>query len=173
MVRLPELPKAPKSLSVALAVVLLVAAAYFSYLDLQKAIERSKPWMEPVVTQAEFKALDWVRANTKEREVFAADIFGSEIIFGQTLREGTEGGDWAIIPNVVQRMSDVDRLFKTTDAKEASELSKKYNASYVWLPSRQIFAGYGWFSAERSKFENETFFERVYSQENIEIYRVK
>ena len=92
---------------------------------------------------------------------------------GGALREGTEGGDWAIIPNVVQRMVDVDEIFNTPNAERAWKLAKQYNASFVWAPNRQVFAGFGWKEIAREKFNNSTYFERVYTESGMEIYQVK
>ncbi|MFH1257368.1 MAG: hypothetical protein V1658_00360, partial [Candidatus Micrarchaeota archaeon] len=111
--------------------------------------------------------------NTPERETFVTDIFGGEHLMGETLREGTEGGDWAIVPEVVNRMSEINEFYKTADAKHAYEIAKKYNAKYVMVPNRQIFAGFEWLTPEKTKMQNAEYFELVYSKDQMEIYKLK
>ncbi|MBI5225247.1 hypothetical protein HY989_05235 [Candidatus Micrarchaeota archaeon] len=159
----------------AFALVLLVsaAAAYFFNEDMNKAKWQSDAWMNPVITQKEERAMQWVRENTVEREVFVTDIFGGEHLMGETLREGTEGGDWAIVPEVVPRMSDVNEFFKTSDSAKAHEIAKKYGANFALIPDRQLFAGFEWLSPDRSKFSNSDYFEMVYQDGEMQIFEIK
>ncbi len=139
--------------------------------DYHAAMKAATPWMTPVVTREEYAATEWVKANTAEREIFVSDIFGGELIMGLSLREGTEGGDWAIVPNVVQRMADIDKFYKSNDPAEAHAIARKYNATYVWAPNRQVFAGYGWTEIGEGKFDP-AFFELVF-ENRTRIYRLK
>lgn len=154
-----------------LLLAVVVATVYLP--EVEKARERGKPWMEPVVTLQEVKALEWVRAHTPERTVFVSDIFGGEQLMGGALREGTEGGDWAIIANVIERMQHSDEVFDTQNASRAWQLARQYNASYVWAPNRQVFAGFSWKGIERTKFYDEQYFELAYADGDMHIYRVK
>jgi len=156
----------------ALAGLLLVGAAYFAYGDLRDADAQARPWMSTVILPNEAAALDWVVKNTQERTVFATDIFGGEMIMGHTLREGTVGGDWAIIPDVVQRMSDVQyRIYGASDAAQAHEYAVKYGAKYVWVPKRMVFAGYEW-KWPGQVFGNAKYFKRVFDNEGASVYEV-
>ncbi|MFH1200622.1 MAG: hypothetical protein V1708_06145 [Candidatus Micrarchaeota archaeon] len=101
----------PRIAWMAAGVILLCAIAAQANSDLNNATYQAKSWMSPVVTKAESKALSWVVQNTRERDVFLTDIFGGEHIMGNTLREGTEGGDWAIVPDVVARMGKIDEFY--------------------------------------------------------------
>ena len=139
--------------------------------DLNKAIWQTGSWMTPVITPEESKSLKWVLANTKERDVFVTDIFGGEHLMGNTLREGTEGGDWAIVPEVVNRMARIDEFYKSTDAERAHEIAVQYRAKYVLMPNRQVFAGFGWSEPERAKMR-EPYFTRVYGDGEMEYYSV-
>ncbi|MDP2717918.1 MAG: hypothetical protein Q8P02_04195, partial [Candidatus Micrarchaeota archaeon] len=130
------------------------------------------PWLNPVVTQNEIAALDWVRENTEPRTVFAAGIFGGELIMGKTRRESVVGGDWAIIPNVVQRMSDVQyKLFQANSSEQAWQTARQYHAEFVWVPDRQVFAGFAWVTPA-AVFEDAKYFEKVFDN-GARIYRVK
>jgi len=149
-----------------------LAVSLFSA-DFDKAYSSAVPWMTPVITEEELRAMDWVRANSNERDVFVEDIFGGEFLMGQTLREGTEGGDWAIIPNVVERMSKIDEFYKTDSADKAYEIAKEHNAKFVVIQNRQVFAGFSWMHPEKSKMQDSRFFELVYEDNGFEIYRVK
>ncbi|MFH0970962.1 MAG: hypothetical protein V1835_00185 [Candidatus Micrarchaeota archaeon] len=154
---------------------LLVAGGtvYYYTEDVKKATWQADAWMSPVITPEEEKSMDWVRRNTPERETFVTDIFGGEHMMGETLREGTEGGDWAIVPEVVQRMSDVNEFFKTNDAKKAYDLARKYRANYVLIPNRQVFAGFEWMYPEKTKLQDVAYFERVYKDGDMEIYKLR
>ncbi len=92
---------------------------------------------------------------------------------GNALREGTEGGDWAIIPNVVERMSDVQyKFYEAKTAQEARETARKYGAKYAWVPERQVFPGFAWKQANSSLFDDEQYFRLAYD-EGVKIYEVK
>lgn len=118
--------------------------------------------MNPVITRSEYAALDWVRANTQERVVFAADIFGGETIMGNTLRESTVGGDWAIIPEVVARMHDIQyELYGASSPQQAHATALKYGAKFVWAPDRKVFAGYEWVEVNHSLFV-EPYFSKAF-----------
>lgn len=139
--------------------------------DVNKALWQAGSWMTPVITKEESKSLKWVLENTKERDVFVTDIFGGEHLMGNTLREGTEGGDWAIVPDVVNRMARIDEFYKSKDAKRAHEIAKQYNASYALMPNRQVFAGFGWLDPERVKMQ-EPYFTLLYADGNMTYYSV-
>jgi len=154
-----------------LAVILLLAVAVAAATQVQKAKNDANPWLNPVVTPAEVAATEWVKANTAPRAVFATGIFEGELIMGKTRREGTLGGDWAIIPDVIERMSDVQyRLFGANSSQQAWQTARKYDASFVWVPERQMFAGYEW-KVPAAVFDNSTYFEKVYDK-GVRIYRV-
>ncbi|HEV8290139.1 MAG TPA: hypothetical protein VGQ00_04280 [Candidatus Norongarragalinales archaeon] len=155
------------------AALILGPLAYFGAQDFDSSKRQAEPWLNPVATPREIAALEWVKRNTALRTVFASDIFGGEIIMGLSQREGTEGGDWAIVPNVVQRMSDAHKLYETQSAQEAYAIAKAYNASYVWVPDRSIFAGFSWILPQREKFRDANYFELAYQDGGVEIWKVK
>ena len=158
----------------AAAALFLLSTAWFGWQDFQETQTQALPWMNTIVTLEEAQGLEWVKANTPERTVFVTDIFSGEFLMGRTLREGVEGGDWAIIPNVVERMSDVQyRFYESNSSAEAHATAKKYGAEYAWVPTRQIFAGYAWKFANRQVFEDERFFEEAFKNKGVTIYRVK
>ena len=159
-------------LPAAFILLLLVVLAYFSYADLNSSRDLAIPWVQPVITQEEVAALAWVKANTVERELFVTDIFGGELLMGGALREGTEGGDWAIVPDVAQHMADIDRFYDTNSSQEAYAVAKKYGAKWAWVPNRQLFAGYGWKYAKMEKFGDARFFELAFDNQT-KVFRVK
>ncbi|MFH0922841.1 MAG: hypothetical protein V1811_02165 [Candidatus Micrarchaeota archaeon] len=152
--------------------VVLLAVAYFANGDYGQAQWQAKAWMDPVVTQNEAHAANWAEKTFEPRTVFVSDIFGGELLMSRGL-EGTEGGDWAIVPNVVGRMYDIQyKLYGANSSQQAHEFAKQYNAQYVWAPDRSIFAGYEWKAVNNTLFENQEFFETVYD-DGTKIYRVK
>ncbi|MFH1056669.1 MAG: hypothetical protein V1717_02635 [Candidatus Micrarchaeota archaeon] len=154
------------------ALLLVAIVAFFALKDFNAAQYQAEPWMNPVITKNEVSALKWVEANTPERTVFASDIFGGEVLMS-ILREGTEGGDWAIVPDVVQKMHDFQYSFYGANESETAwNTAKKYNASYAWVPDRAVFAGFEWKSPNYSIFEDSEYFEKVFDNGH-KIYRVK
>ncbi len=156
---------------IAVGVLVFIGIAWQANEDVNKALWQAGSWMSPVVTKEESKSLKWVLANTEERDVFVTDIFGGEHLMGNTLREGTEGGDWAIVPDVVNRMGRIDEFYKTKDAKRAHEIAKQYGAKYVLVPNRQVFAGFGWFEPEKGKMQ-EPYFTLLYDENGMRYYSV-
>ncbi|HLC38261.1 MAG TPA: hypothetical protein VJI71_02300 [Candidatus Norongarragalinales archaeon] len=157
---------------IAIAVAVIAIVAYFAFKDFGESQNQARSWMNPVITKNEFAALEWVEANTPERTVFASDIFGGELLMS-ALREGTEGGDWAIVPNVVERMRDAQyNFYEAKESATAWATARKYGAEYAWVPDRQIFAGYDWKYPNYEIFENQTYFEKVFDNGH-KIYRIK
>ncbi len=155
-----------------LALLLLLAVAVVAAGSIQGAKTSAQPWLNPVVTPDEVAATEWIKQNTAPRAVFGSGIFEGELIMGKTRREGTLGGDWAIIPDVIARMNDIQyKLFGAKDSKEAWDTARKYDASYVWVPNRPMFAGYEWKHAA-DVFDDAAYFEKVYDK-GVRIYRVK
>ena len=161
----------PPEARIAAALILLAVVAYFAFKDFEFSQNNARSWMGPVITKNEVAALKWVEENTPERTVFASDIFGGELLMS-VLREGTEGGDWAIVPNVIARMYDAQyNFYQANESAKAWETARKYNASYAWVPDRQIFAGYEWKHPNYGIFENQAYFEKVFDNGH-KIYKV-
>ncbi len=157
---------------IASVVAIFAVVAYYANQDLESALNQAKPWMNPVVSKNEVAALGWVKANTAERTIFASDIFGGELLMS-VLREGTEGGDWAIVPNVVQRMHDMQYdFYEAKSSKQAWEIAVKYNAEYAWVPDRALFPGFAWKGVNYAIFEDAQYFEKVFDNGH-RIYKVK
>lgn len=160
-----------KSLSLISLLILFGATIYFASRDFNSALSQAKPWMNPVVSKNEVAALDWVVKNTEERTVFVSDIFGGELLMS-VLREGTEGGDWAIVPNVVQRMHDIQYdFYEAKDSKTAWDTAVKYGADYVWVPDRALFPGFAWKGADYNLFSDGRYFVKVFDNGH-RIYKV-
>lgn len=125
-----------------------------------------------VVTPGEMEATVWVNMNLNKTDKFVADIFGAELIMGMTTRVSTVGGDWANAPDPGQTMSDTELIYTTSDPKQASDLAKEYNCSYVWLPDRNTFSGYTWLYGDYGKFDDTRYFHMVYNNSDVNIYKV-
>lgn len=127
-----------------------------------------------VVIPGEMDAMPWILNNTGRSDKFVADIFGAEIIMGMTTRISTEGGDWANAPDPIRMMSDTNDIYKTDSPENASRLAKALNATLVYLPHRELNTGW-WLPVSdinTSKFENESFFRKVYDTDSVTIYRI-
>ncbi len=130
------------------------------------------PWYGRVVTPGEMESTGWINAFTNKSDKFVADIFGAELIMGMTTRVSTVGGDWANAPNPVKVMSDTNRIYTTSDPGEAYQLAKEDNCSYVFLPNRDTFSGYDWVYGDHNKFEDPEFFQLMYENPDVKIYKV-
>ena len=112
--------------------------------------------------------------NTNEHDKFVADIFGAELIMGMTTRVSTVGGDWANAPDPISMMSHTNDIFKTDNAYQANELAKLEKADYVFVPYRGLYTGW-WVPKEKvnfTKFNDTQYFQPVYVDDNLTIYRV-
>ncbi|HTY89748.1 MAG TPA: hypothetical protein VMC84_01080 [Methanocella sp.] len=129
-------------------------------------------WYGRVVLPGELDATAWVNENLNMSDKFVADIFGAETIMGMTCRVSTVGGDWANAPNPVKVMSDTNQIYTTSSAWEAYSLAKEDNCTYVWLPNRNTFSGYDWVYGEHDKFNDTQYFQLVYENEDVKIYKI-
>ncbi|MDY6931999.1 MAG: hypothetical protein SVJ22_08820 [Halobacteriota archaeon] len=131
------------------------------------------PWLEPVVTEGELQATEWISKNTPDDAKFVAGIFGGEVIMGMTTRAPLVGGDWANAPDPTKNMNDAQSVFITPSSKDAHAICKEHNCTYVSVPTeRQVHTGYGWVDIERNKFEDEEYFKLVYENSDVVIYEV-
>lgn len=142
------------------------------YLFFPEVKENANPWYERVVKPGEYSATKWIAANTEKSDKFIADIFGAELIMGMTTRVSSVGGDWANAPNPVKLMGDTNTIYKTGDPAYAHSLATELNATYVWAPNRYTFSGYGWEQGDYYKFSDPLYFEQVYQNEDVTVYRV-
>jgi hypothetical protein len=130
------------------------------------------PWYGRVVTAGEMESTAWINANTNKSDKFVADIFGAELIMGMTTRVSTVGGDWANAPNPVKVMSDTNSIYSTSDPAEAYQLAREDNCSYVFLPNRNTFSGYDWIPGDHQQFDDPQFFQLMYENPDVKIYKV-
>lgn len=130
------------------------------------------PWYDRVVKQGEFQATGWINENTNKSDKFVADIFGAELIMGMTTRVSTVGGDWANAPNPVKLMGDTNTIYISNDAKTAHDMAIGNNASYIFLPNRYTFSGYGWELPDYEKFTDTEYFQVVYENPDVTIIKV-
>jgi len=158
-----------------LAVLLMVVSLAMGFAlaqDFNSTVSAGSSWVNPIVSSEEVRALPWVRANTAHRERFMACIFEGEFLMGHTLRESMEGGDWAIVPDVVRQMGDVNDFFTTNESFKAWQIASKYNATHAWVPLRDQFCGFSWERASMKKFSDTRYFEEAFSNEKVKIYRI-
>jgi len=149
---------------IAVAVLLSMAMVSVPQLD-----HHVNPWLNTVVLQGEADAANWARENA--RGLFLAGIFGGELVMGLAAQPSLVGGDWAANANAPQQMSDMDEFYKTDSPARAEEIWKKYNASYAWFPSRQVYAGYGWISADEEKMSGPRF-RIVFTNPEVRVYEL-
>ncbi|MDI6896040.1 hypothetical protein [Methanocella conradii] len=128
-----------------------------------------------VVGLGEYNATFWILNNTGKDDKFVADIFAAELIMGMTTRVSTEGGDWANAPDPISMMTHTNDIYKTNDAAHAYELAKLEKADYVFVPYRGLYTGW-WLPKEEvnyAKFNDSRYFEPVFVDDNVTVYRIK
>jgi hypothetical protein len=129
-------------------------------------------WQGSQVLAGELEATEWVNDHTLKTDKFVADIGGAECIMGMTTRVSLVGGDWANCPDPVHNMELAGRIYSTTDAMDAHDMAWNAGCSYIWVPNRQVNTGTYDNVINKPKFENQTYFQLVYSNEDVLIYRV-
>lgn len=131
-------------------------------------------YYDPVVGRGEFNSTRWILDNTGQSDKFVADIFAGELIMGMTCRVSTVGGDWANAPDPIGMMMHTDEIYRTDNASRAYELAKLEKADYVFLPARGLYTGW-WLpqdSVNYKKFNDTRYFNNVFSDDNVTIYRL-
>lgn len=144
-----------------------VASTYFPEVK-----ANADPWYSRVILPGEMNSTAWIKANTNTTDKFVADIFGAEMIMGMTDRVSTVGGDWSNAPDPIKDMSDTNEIYVTDDPQEAYNLAVQDNCSYIYLPNRDTFSGYSWVYGNHTKFDDEQYFQLVYQNPDVSIYKV-
>ena len=133
----------------------------------------SDMWLGSQVLAGELEATAWVKDNTLGTDKFVADIGGAEAIMGMTTRVSLVGGDWANSPDPVRNMELAGRIYGTdTNASEAHNLAVGSGCTYVWVPNRQVNTGTFNDVISKDKFQDADYFQLVYSNDDVLIYRV-
>jgi hypothetical protein len=130
-------------------------------------------WQGSQVLAGEMEATQWVRDHTLKTDKFVADIGGAEAIMGMTTRVSLVGGDWANAADPVRNMELAGQIYgSNTNASRAHDLALDAGCSFVWLPNRQLNTGTFNSYADASKFEDPDYFQLVYKNDDVSIYRV-
>jgi len=129
------------------------------------------PWLNPVVLNGELEAAKWAH-STPKGSLFLAGIFGGELVMGMAARPSIIGGDWAANANSAQQMSDMQEFYLTPSAAVAKQIWERYNASYAWFPSREVYAGYGFIQPNERKTSGSAF-ELAYNNSEVRVYKLR
>jgi hypothetical protein len=132
----------------------------------------SDMWLGSQVLPGEMEATQWINDHTQKSDRFVADIGGAEAIMGMTTRVSLVGGDWANAPDPVRNMETAGQIYGTDDAAEAHEMAVSNGCDYVFLPDRRLNTGTFDNVASVTKFSNTTYFQVVYTNDDVIIYRV-
>ncbi len=132
----------------------------------------SDMWLGSQVLPGEMVATQWINDHTQKGDKFVADIGGAEAIMGMTTRVSLVGGDWANAPDPIRNMETAGQIYRTDSAAEAHEMAVANGCDYIFLPERQLNTGTFDNFANATKFSNTTYFQLVYTNEDVSIYRV-
>lgn len=132
----------------------------------------SDMWLGSQVLPGEMEATQWINDHTQKTDKFVADIGGAEAIMGMTTRVSLVGGDWANAPDPVKNMETAGRIYGTDDAADAHAMAVSNGCTYVFLPDRRLNTGTFDNYANATKFSNSTYFQMVYYNQDVTIYRV-
>jgi len=142
---------------------------YFFFPDV---VRFSECWMGVQVLPGEMDATNWINKNTVQTDKFVDDIPGAELVMGMTTRVSTVGGDWANAPHAVSDMYSNSEIYRGTDPQKAHDLARQMNATYLIAPNRNVWAGAYDGPVNGEKFTDPTYFQQVYKNDDVTIYRV-
>lgn len=132
----------------------------------------SQCWMGVQILPGELESTKWINEHTAKTDKFVNDIPGAELVMGMTTRVSTVGGDWANAPHAVQDMYNNSEIYSTTDPQKAHDLAIGMNATYLVSPRRDVWAGAYDGPGYGDKFNDTRFFQPVYKNDNVTIFRV-
>jgi hypothetical protein len=133
----------------------------------------SDMWRGSQVLPGELDAALWVKEHTQGTDKFVADIGGAEAIMGMTTRVSLVGGDWANCPDPIRNMELAGNIYgPNTNAFQARDTALESGCSYVWVPNRQVNTGTFNSDISKNKFEDPDYFQLVYKNDDLTIYRV-
>ena len=133
----------------------------------------SDMWLGSQVLVGELDAAPWVKDHTQKTDKFVADIGGAEAIMGMTTRVSLVGGDWANSPDPVRNMERAGSIYGPgTNASQARDMALDSGCSYVWVPNRRVNTGTFDNDISKDKFEDPAYFQLVYKNDDLSIYRV-
>lgn len=141
---------------------------------LPEVVFQGDAYYDRVVTPGELESTSWILNNTDKGDKFVADIFGAELIMGMTTRVSTVGGDWANAPDPIGKMVNTTEIYKTDSALEAHDLARMENVDFIFVPHRALYTGWRVpeYEVSYAKFDNPVYFEKLYSNDDVAIYRV-
>jgi hypothetical protein len=125
------------------------------------------------VTKEEVDAALWVDKNIPAKSLFAADLFACEMLVSAGNQFCTIGGAWELADRANTRFYENEQAFMSNSSEQAHSLFVKYGVQYVFTHPRTSFYAYGWKKGNISKFEDARYFERIYSDRGVEIFKVK
>jgi len=131
--------------------------------------------------KGEYQAISWIRreiagapvileapgGNSYSTNSRVSAFTGLPTLIGWRWHELMWGRGW---DDAEKRVNDADTIYNTPDIPLAIDLLDKYNVSYIYIggAERERYGA----SVGRDKFENEDYFECVYSG-SVRIYRLK
>ncbi len=154
----------------AVFVAIVLAAAWLSAAPAKNTLG---PWYDPVVTKEEVDAAIWVDKNIPQKSLIAADLFACEMLASAGNQVCTIGGAWELADKANTRFYENEQAFMSNSSKQGHDLLKKYGVQYVFTHPRTSFYAYGWKKGNISKFKDTQYFERIYSDRGVEIFKVK
>ena len=151
-------PHQNKFLSVFIILIILTSVLP-SFIYANNAIKRAP-------NKEEINAYLWIKESTPKDSVILASIQEGHFIsyFGE--RKNAIDSNFLLIPNIDQRVKDIERIYTTPYKVEAVRLLNKYNVNYVVL-SNYVYTNY---KIEELKYTTEDCFRLVYN-ETIKIYQ--
>ncbi len=155
------------------AVFVLVVVAYGSLASFNSMKSTLAPWYGPVVTEDEVTLAQWADVNIPHNTLFAADLFGCEMLTATARAICTVGGAWELADNPNQRFYDNERSFLANSSEESWQLFRQYNVTYVMTAPRTMFYGYGYKQPDNAKFSDTKYFTLVKSIGVANLYAVR
>ncbi len=141
------------------------------------------------VNEREYRAAEWFRNNTGPDARIVADYYTAQMFAGVCGGNALLGGLFPLrnidfneyIEAPAQVQDDIYDLYAVDDMEQTLQIAERYGITHIFI-SRNMESS-GWFGAYKSnnefgvsvnheKFRNEEYFEPVYRDNDIEIYKI-
>jgi len=139
-------------------ILIIVTSVLPSFIYANNAIKK-------IPNEDEIKAYQWLKEFTSNDSVILAAIQEGHLISYYGKRKNVIDSNFLLIPNINQRVKDVERIYTTLYKVEAVRLLNKYNVNYIVLSDY----AYDDYKIKELKYITEDCFRLVYN-ESVKIY---
>jgi hypothetical protein len=118
----------------------------------------------------DLEATRWLRNNTNRSDIVLATLREGNLIAAKAERPNVMDSNFLLIPNIDQRLKDLETVFTSSSEIEVVNLLTQYNVRYIY------FSKYAKLKYKRTSLpytEDSNCFQLVYDQDQYQVYRAK